>query len=447
MNYVESFNLLGVEAQQIPCITGEGAPTTATEGAVGCFYMDTLTGNIYKCTAVLDEIYTWETFEGEKGDIDVQGEPGQVLSFDADGNLAPMPLESLLENSGGISNTAKDLLLIILQNAVYANDQSANITALGEALGFIDIPDEPDTPEDDGFVEIPLSVVIGAVTRADGQKMTYDPREVQYTRASTNPIAVYVESGKTYKISLTDYSTYCINFQTFTYSTKGTDFTVVGGTQRIINGDFTRTYTSGWKNEDILYTADGTADIFIIQLAKGANHDETLTADDLVTLESMLTVKTNANVTPDTPVVPDVPTAETIPLTVVHGNAARVDGQKLTYDPEETLRGATNPLAFYVEEGKTYKVSLSSYDNYGFYPQGLSYSTTGTDFTVVDGTLKIFNGDFTRTLAPGWQYADYTFTADGTYQVIALQFRNRGNTNLTTDDITALSGMLTVTVE
>jgi hypothetical protein len=62
MNYVESFNLLGVEAKQIPCIKGEGAPTTATEGVVGCFYMDTFTGDTYKCTAVSGGVYTWEMF-------------------------------------------------------------------------------------------------------------------------------------------------------------------------------------------------------------------------------------------------------------------------------------------------------------------------------------------------------------------------------------------------
>lgn len=48
MNYVESFNLLGIDAKQIPCIKGEGAPTASTEGVVGCFYMDTLTGDVYK---------------------------------------------------------------------------------------------------------------------------------------------------------------------------------------------------------------------------------------------------------------------------------------------------------------------------------------------------------------------------------------------------------------
>ena len=65
MNYVPHFNLLGVEAKQIPCITGEGAPTTSTEGAVGCFYMDTTNGKMYKCTNVADGIYTWDLAVGE----------------------------------------------------------------------------------------------------------------------------------------------------------------------------------------------------------------------------------------------------------------------------------------------------------------------------------------------------------------------------------------------
>lgn len=66
MNYVESFNLLGVEAKQIPNITGEGAPTTTTEGAVGCLYMNTRTGDVYKCTAVTDGVYTWVRTLDEK---------------------------------------------------------------------------------------------------------------------------------------------------------------------------------------------------------------------------------------------------------------------------------------------------------------------------------------------------------------------------------------------
>lgn len=59
MEYVESFDLFGTKVSQIPCILGKGEPTTATVGAVGCQYMDTDNGNMYKCIAVLDGVYTW----------------------------------------------------------------------------------------------------------------------------------------------------------------------------------------------------------------------------------------------------------------------------------------------------------------------------------------------------------------------------------------------------
>lgn len=64
MNYVDSFNLFGVEAKQIPSIKGSGAPTTSTEGAVGCLYMDTGTGDVYKCTSATDGVYTWKYLGG-----------------------------------------------------------------------------------------------------------------------------------------------------------------------------------------------------------------------------------------------------------------------------------------------------------------------------------------------------------------------------------------------
>lgn len=59
MNYVESFNLFGIEAKQIPSILSPGDPTTTTEGAVGCFYMNTDTGDIYKCTSAEGGVYVW----------------------------------------------------------------------------------------------------------------------------------------------------------------------------------------------------------------------------------------------------------------------------------------------------------------------------------------------------------------------------------------------------
>ena len=59
MNFIENLNLLGIEAQQIPCIKGEGTPSSETVGAIGLLYMDIVTGRIYKCTTVTDGVYAW----------------------------------------------------------------------------------------------------------------------------------------------------------------------------------------------------------------------------------------------------------------------------------------------------------------------------------------------------------------------------------------------------
>ena len=75
MNYVDKLNFFGVEAMQSPCIKGEGAPTTSTEAAVGFFYMDTLSGDVYKCVAVNGNAYTWEPFNQSSGGNIDQLEP------------------------------------------------------------------------------------------------------------------------------------------------------------------------------------------------------------------------------------------------------------------------------------------------------------------------------------------------------------------------------------
>lgn len=56
-----------VDLEKMATITGKGAPTTATEGTVGRQYMDTDTGNMYKCTAVSNGVYTWEVVAGSGG--------------------------------------------------------------------------------------------------------------------------------------------------------------------------------------------------------------------------------------------------------------------------------------------------------------------------------------------------------------------------------------------
>lgn len=84
MQYVEHLNIFGIEAKQIPCIVASGGPTSATEGAVGCLYMDSDTGALYKCTAVVNGVFTWEkigTFDDGQYFDDVA--PENLLNIDA----------------------------------------------------------------------------------------------------------------------------------------------------------------------------------------------------------------------------------------------------------------------------------------------------------------------------------------------------------------------------
>ncbi|MBE6976214.1 MAG: leucine-rich repeat domain-containing protein [Ruminococcaceae bacterium] len=79
MDFVTHSNVLGVESKEIPTIPGVGAPTAATVGAVGCLYMDTDTGALYKCIAAVDGVYTWvaadkpAATDAKYFDIDVDG--------------------------------------------------------------------------------------------------------------------------------------------------------------------------------------------------------------------------------------------------------------------------------------------------------------------------------------------------------------------------------------
>ena len=60
MKFVKSLNMFHVDAKEIPCLTGKGAPAEKTEGAVGVLYMNTDDESLYKCTDVADGVYTWK---------------------------------------------------------------------------------------------------------------------------------------------------------------------------------------------------------------------------------------------------------------------------------------------------------------------------------------------------------------------------------------------------
>ena len=66
MNFVHFLNLFGTEAQQIPVIILHNAPTTSTEGAVGCLAMnvDSPDYGLYKCVEVNNGVYVWREIVG-----------------------------------------------------------------------------------------------------------------------------------------------------------------------------------------------------------------------------------------------------------------------------------------------------------------------------------------------------------------------------------------------
>ena len=82
MEHVESFDLFGAEVRQLPCRRGTGAPTASTIAAVGDLYMDTNNGELYKCTAVAEGVYTWVPVgTGSGGDSIVCEASGSTISI------------------------------------------------------------------------------------------------------------------------------------------------------------------------------------------------------------------------------------------------------------------------------------------------------------------------------------------------------------------------------
>ena len=101
------------EAYHVGTITGSGAPTPSTEGAVGVFYMDETNGTVYKCTAVKNGVYTWEPLLG-----------------------------------GGLTSEQIYALNEMFKIATFNCDPTAIYNAFKLAFGIADEPDEPIEPDE-----------------------------------------------------------------------------------------------------------------------------------------------------------------------------------------------------------------------------------------------------------------------------------------------------------
>lgn len=181
-----------------------------------------------------------------------------------------------IEESGNVGSSFVNLLIEILQNAIYENDQSANIEALRDALGSDN--------GDSGDNSIPLTVIHGNVARNDGSSIVYDTTSSTATskeRAATNPFAFYCETGKAYKFTIGNSTIYQMFVGGFTSSQTGVDFVVVEGTKKEFKGDYTRVHTSGWSAADYAVTPDGTYQLFNVTFRRtdgGAFSDDDIAA-------------------------------------------------------------------------------------------------------------------------------------------------------------------------
>lgn len=118
---------------------GPGAPTAATPGKPAVLYMDTDTGELYKCTAADVDAgsYTWEPV--------VSNEPSQ--------------------NGDGLTSTEKSLILSLFKNAAYTADISTTITQLEMLWSGSGGDDSGGSGEDDsGETEYGVSQVGSVLT-------------------------------------------------------------------------------------------------------------------------------------------------------------------------------------------------------------------------------------------------------------------------------------------
>lgn len=113
MELVKGRDLFGSgPSKEIPCLTGKGAPTTATAGAVGCLYMDEDTGNLYKCTAAADGVYTWKDAEADNlyyiPKVTDNGNGSLTFAWTPSVSGYPIPKPTVVELPSGSSDSGQN---------------------------------------------------------------------------------------------------------------------------------------------------------------------------------------------------------------------------------------------------------------------------------------------------------------------------------------------------
>lgn len=201
MNYIESFDLFGVPARQIPCIKNNGAPTTSTEGDVGMLCMDTssATYDLYKCVSAYGGHYTWKKV--------AESEVEQTIKEGSTKAVSGGAVYQALVGSG--TNELKNIANLVvdcLENVAWATTYGASkvqvlkdyITLLGDGSN---LPDSPEIEPDD--YEIVRVIVEDEILHLCG----YTENPPYYTERNVRECYPYfdvpMEYGYTYKFEWT----------------------------------------------------------------------------------------------------------------------------------------------------------------------------------------------------------------------------------------------------
>jgi hypothetical protein len=155
MVYVKSFDILGIDTAQIPCIELQGVPNSATVGAVGLLGMDVTSEGreIYVCTKVEGAIYTWQSLrDGQDGVSVIKSEinaNGELILTLSNGNTLNAGVvkgeqgEPGKDGANGVSVTDAMLiggkLVITLSNGTTKNLGSVIGTAGQDGVSIVNV--------------------------------------------------------------------------------------------------------------------------------------------------------------------------------------------------------------------------------------------------------------------------------------------------------------------